>query len=519
MTSESQRPTTFWATVGRPGSVYLAAEAIGKGGTYLLFIALAAFMTVEDFGLLNVFVSLVTLLGVAMGLGLPDGVVRFNFRDVRFASVLTLALGVPLGLGLVLTLFAWISRDALAGALNVPGWLAVAATAGAGPIAIRQVWLGVLRARTETGRYLLYRVIELLALCLVLGWVLVRTGTIAHGAAIAAYLVALGTVALWAFVAAAFRFGVRLSRGVVSPLLRYSTPLVAHSLAMTGIALFDQIVIQQLRGAADAGVYAFAYRIGMAMTLLIVAFTNVWGPLVLERMHARQGASLASVATSTFRWMLGAAIVLAWVLPLAAREIGGPDYAPAVPLVPVVIYGYLWMVPYSFFGSILAFRDRSLTLAAASGATFLLNAILNYVFVPTWGVWAAALTTLVSYAFLASVAFAVAGQDRALIPWLRYALLITVLRPCACTLRTTPVVRSDPGFRDGSASGDRACVLRLCRLNVARGASRGRADQDPPTAGEGVARIKSSADPESNPGSTMRRSWSFSKSAPGGSSI
>jgi O-antigen/teichoic acid export membrane protein len=429
MTSESQRPTTFWATVGRPGSVYLAAEAIGKGGTYLLFIALAAFMTVEDFGLLNVFVSLVTLLGVAMGLGLPDGVVRFNFRDVRFSSVLTLAIGAPLGLGLVLTLLAWMSRDSVAGALNIPGWIAVAGAAGAGLGAIRQVWLGVLRARTETNRYLLYRVAEPLALCLVLGWIVIRTEAISYSAAIAAYLLALGAVALWAAIAAASRFGVDVSRRVVMPLLRYSMPLVAHSLAMTGIALFDQIVIQQLRGAGDAGLYAFAYRIGMAMTLLIVAFTNVWGPLVLKRMHAGEGASLTSVANSTFRWMLGAAVVLAWVLPLAAREIGGPAYSPAVTLIPVVIYGYLWMVPYSFFGSILAFRDRSLTLAAASGATFLLNAILNYIFVPEWGAWAAALTTLVSYAFLAVVAFAVAGQDRALIPWVRYVLLITVAAP------------------------------------------------------------------------------------------
>ena len=101
--------------IGRPGSVYVAAEALGKGGIYLLFIALAASMTVEDFGLLNVFISLVTLAGVVVALGLPDGVVRFHFHNVRFAAVLTVAMAAPLAFGLVVTLGAWPWRTELAG--------------------------------------------------------------------------------------------------------------------------------------------------------------------------------------------------------------------------------------------------------------------------------------------------------------------------------------------------------------------------------------------------------------------
>ena len=98
----------FWEQAGRHGATYLAAEVIAKGGVYVLFVWLATLLTVEEFGLLNVFVSLLTMAAVVVGLGLPDGLVRFNFSDTDFRIVLALTITLILAAGLLL--FVSLSR-------------------------------------------------------------------------------------------------------------------------------------------------------------------------------------------------------------------------------------------------------------------------------------------------------------------------------------------------------------------------------------------------------------------------
>ncbi|MCL4836828.1 MAG: oligosaccharide flippase family protein [Thermoanaerobaculia bacterium] len=113
--SSASGGASFWVNLGRPGSVYLLAEALGKGGTYLLFIAIATFLSVEDFGLLNVLLALMTVLGALVAMGLPDGVVRFHFEDVPQQEVFTIAALGPLAAtaGLAALVLPWRSNLAL----------------------------------------------------------------------------------------------------------------------------------------------------------------------------------------------------------------------------------------------------------------------------------------------------------------------------------------------------------------------------------------------------------------------
>lgn len=415
--------------MGRHGAAYLAAEAFSKGGLYVLFVWLATSLAVDHFGLLNVFVSLLTLCGALVGLGVPEGLLRSYFRGANFSATLLLGLAIPIVMGLIslLVLAPW--STAAAAALRLPRELLLVAVAGAPLVALRQVWLAVLRARRNSRHYLMLRVLEPLLFLLLLLVFLYLPDVLSYRGAIYAYVGSIAVAALAGATLVIYQVGLAWSTEPLRRLIVFSLPLLPHGLAMTGLALFDQIVLQQLAGPEITGTYAYAYRFGMAMYLLVFAISVSWGPLAIERLQQGRAEVLRPLAVTAFRLLLAAAVLLAWCMPGLASWIGGARYAPAMWLIPLVVYAYLWVGLYSLMVAYIYSRNRTGRLAAASGAAFLVNGGLNYLTVPFWGAGAAAITTVISYMMLAVLVWKALGRDRQDLPWRRLALEAVLIAP------------------------------------------------------------------------------------------
>ena len=98
-------------------------------------------------------------------------------------------------------------------------------------------------------------------------------------------------------------------------------------------------------------------------------------------------------------------------------------------LIPLVIYAYLWVGVYSLASAYLYFRNRSASLAAASGSAFLANAALNYLTIPMWGATAAAATTVISYMLLNVLVWRGLGAIRSDLPWQEFAFQAVLVAP------------------------------------------------------------------------------------------
>lgn len=386
-------------------------------------------MTVDDFGLLNVFVSLLTMIAVAVGLGMPEGLVRFHFIATDFRAVLSLAIALPLVMAALvfISILPW--HAAAADVLNIPQGLLLLALASAPLLVLRQEWLGVLRARQSSFHYLIIRIVEPLVFLLVVLLLFATGGRRGYGETAAAYTIAIGGAAVAGFVSVALRGGLRWDTRPLKRLVLFSIPMVAHGFAMAGLTAFDQIALQQLLGAEATGTYAFAYRFAMAMSLVVFALGAAWGPFVLRRLESGEGATLAPIANTAFRLLLVCSIVIAWSVPVIAGRLGGERYSGALHLIPLVVYAYLWMGVYSMAVAYLYFRNQSGRLAAASGTAFILNIVLNYITIPTWGATAAATTTVASYMLLSVLVWRALGVHRSELPWGRFALHSVLAAP------------------------------------------------------------------------------------------
>ncbi|MGH7321056.1 MAG: lipopolysaccharide biosynthesis protein, partial [Candidatus Rokuibacteriota bacterium] len=200
----------LWRRFSRHGLAYLIGEIGGRGLSYLILILLAPLMSLEDFGYVNLFLTLVGLLTVLAGLGLPDAVVRFYYLDepldrIIGSTVLLIVIG-SLALGVVVFFVGRPINDFL----HVPVFVAGLSLACAPVTAVRQAWLEVFRARQRVGSYALTRLAEPLLMMGVVVLLLVRLGNPGYRSVLLAYGGSTAAVALVGLVMLSRWPGLRL---------------------------------------------------------------------------------------------------------------------------------------------------------------------------------------------------------------------------------------------------------------------------------------------------------------------
>lgn len=179
--------------------------------------------------------------------------------------------------------------------------------------------------------------------------------------------------------------------------LKFNVPLIPHYLSLIVLGQSDRIMIKNICGDSDAGVYSFAYQIASAMNVLIAAINGSRVPWTYEQLRDRVYTQLRRISTLLCVLMGAIALIVSLLAPEVVRIIGTSDYAAAVYVIPVVALGVFFTFIYDLFCSVEFYYSATKYVMVASCVGAILNIVLNAVFIPIFGFIAAAYTTLVCY--------------------------------------------------------------------------------------------------------------------------
>lgn len=179
--------------------------------------------------------------------------------------------------------------------------------------------------------------------------------------------------------------------------IKFNVPLIPHYLSLMVLGQADRIMIKELCGEDEAGIYSFAYQIASAITMFIAAVNGSRVPWTYECLKGKVFEKLRSVSNALCI-MMGAITLLATLLsPDVISIIGTEKYRQATYVIPIVCLGVYFTFVYDLFCSIEFYygETKYVTYASATGA--LSNVLLNAWLIPVYGFIAAAYTTMISY--------------------------------------------------------------------------------------------------------------------------
>lgn len=79
--------------------------------------------------------------------------------------------------------------------------------------------------------------------------------------------------------------------------VKYSLPIVPHGLSQIVLSQFDRIMINNMVGVAEAGIYSFAFNINTIIQILVNSLDTVYGPWYYEKADKKEFKQIKEVST------------------------------------------------------------------------------------------------------------------------------------------------------------------------------------------------------------------------------
>ena len=208
-------------------------------------------------------------------------------------------------------------------------------------------------------------------------------------------------------------FTFHLSPAFALVILRKSAPFALLVLLMASYNRIDPILLRSLASDADAGIYAGAFRLLDALTMvaylvsvpLLPIFSRLCREKGVQRSAEECKTNVSDVLRLVFWPLMAFAIGVAVACALFAEPLMNLLYpgrgALYVPAFRVVIFGLIPIAITYIFGTLLTAGGHLRQLNLFAAATLLLNIVVNLFLIPRFGAAGSAWASLTAQTFMA----------------------------------------------------------------------------------------------------------------------
>lgn len=192
-----------------------------------------------------------------------------------------------------------------------------------------------------------------------------------------------------------------LSKKTLLEVLSYSWPMIPNSLSNWVLSFSDRAVLTAFMGLEANAIYSVANKIPALFTTVQGTFVFAWQENAslaskdsdAETYYSEMFDSILGILVGIMALLIAATPVLFWLL------IRG-DYKEAYYQMPILFMGMLFSSMASFIGGIYVAHKKTRSVGITTILAAACNLVIDLVFVHKIGIFAASISTLVSYVFL-----------------------------------------------------------------------------------------------------------------------
>ena len=408
-------------------SVYTLIGFFGAGVNFLLMPYLSHYIVPEDYGLLSMILSFISLLIPLVSL-VANGLINVEYFKLKekkeFASFFTSIQIIPLVPAMLSLLVALLFPVTIGSFFEIPAnksyWMPLAVIIATLSIYFETLLAYTITAQNTTGYSIFY--IAKTTVDVVLTILFVTVLKMGWEGRLYAYLITIIT----SFIASLlyFKQQLLLSRHIQWKYVRmglvFGLPLILHTIGKFVINQSDRIFIAKMVSLEEAGIYNIGYQVGTVLLLLVNAAGNFYGPFLYQRLSNLTEATKREIVKYSYiivGVLLLALIALTLFAPLFFAWLVDEKYGGGTAYVFWVGLSYFFWGIYIIFSSFIFYSRKTKFLGYLAILNVLLNVALNYILIQKFGALGAAYATAISF-FVVALIVGWKAVTMVNLPWL-----------------------------------------------------------------------------------------------------
>jgi O-antigen/teichoic acid export membrane protein len=401
--------------IAKGTGIQIAGNSGARLLTFVSTILIIRYLTPSQWGILSLCLVLLEITTVISGLGLQRGVARFiafnraKESSEKIWSTIISSLEITIITGVLAFVALYLLSGNFAHFFKVPQlayvlkWMAIIVPA----MSLINVLTSVFQGFEKVEIHALFSNILYSLIKLIIIGAIISLGFSFKGV-ISAYVIS-PLLILFALI-----FYSKYKLPKLSPfrgysfnaieLIRFSFPILATDLLWIIMQRTDLLMIGYFLPEENIGQFSAVFRLNEFLPFMLISASFIYLPIAARMISNKEEDKLCKIYSAIAKWCYIASLPLLlafivfphYVMPL----LFGKSYAYAALTLRILSLGYLVHILLGLNGTTVIAAGKTWILFTNSMIALIINFILNWIFIPRFGINGAALATAISYIFI-----------------------------------------------------------------------------------------------------------------------
>ncbi len=383
---------------------YIISTFFQQGIVFLTIPIFTRLLSLEEYGYLNIFQTLLNILIVFSSLGIRGTIVRYyHDKKIKFDAFMSSNLLFLIFYNFLFILTIFLIRNTISAFFKIPEKLVYLTAIAATFSTFLWFHLSYLQAKASS---LKYASVSIISSFFINGtaiiFVLYLNDEKYYGKVYAQIFIGL-VIFILVFRSLIIEFGTHYNFHSVLEALKFGIPLLPHMLSGFILAFFDRIIINQLVNTQATAIYSLAYNIGMIVHVVVMSLNKTWSPFFYKELNEARYEKINIKAKLHSNHVTFASFFLVLLSTELLKVLAPSSYSEGLILIPIIVLSYNFLFLYTLFSSYSFYRKKTYLISIGTIIAMIVSVSLNYALMPRFGYQIAAFITLFTYIILFGV--------------------------------------------------------------------------------------------------------------------